>query len=96
MKTFLRTSLSRIVIAITFLILLGFGNLVPKGLILDDYHYLVKMLPDQMKEEIANQAVSDYQHAETQVSDPTTTPEDPAKLIETDGESNATTLPARL
>jgi hypothetical protein len=55
MKTFLRTTLLRWVIFIGGAIALGFGNLVPRGFILDDYYFFEKLLPDQVKEDLALQ-----------------------------------------
>ncbi|MDR3168221.1 MAG: hypothetical protein LBU27_00185 [Candidatus Peribacteria bacterium] len=52
MKTFFRTTLSRFVVFIAVFIVLGFGNLVPRGFILDDYYYFEKLLPNQVKEQL--------------------------------------------
>ena len=88
MKTFLRTTLFRLVAIIAFLIVSGFWyngrNIWP----VFDQSYLVKILPNQVKEEILSQG---HEYIETSIPTPT---EDPAIIIETDGISNATTLPA--
>jgi hypothetical protein len=95
MKTFLRTTLFRIVAAIAFLIVSGFGYNDRRLTPVFNQSYLIQWIPTSVTTQIADKAVSDYQHAETQTQDPTeTTPLDPAKIIETDGITDATTLPA--
>ncbi len=92
MKTFLRTTLFRLVALIALLIVSGFGNLVPQGLLVNDYYYLVKFLPNQAKAELQSQGYNTCMQ-ETTIPTPT---KDPAMIIETDGITNATTLPAAL
>ncbi|MDR0860386.1 MAG: hypothetical protein LBO09_05445 [Candidatus Peribacteria bacterium] len=93
MKTFLRTTLFRFVAIIAFLIVSGFGYHDRRLTPVFNQSYLIQWIPENVATQIADKAVSDYQHAETQTL-PTETPSDPATLIETDGETNATTLPA--
>lgn len=92
MKTFLRTSLFRIVAAIAFLTVSGFGYNDRKISPVFSQAYLAQWIPTSLQTQIADKAVSDYQHADTRTED--TTPTDPALEIPTDGASNATTLPA--
>ena len=93
MKTFCRTTLFRIVVAIAFLIVSGFGYHSWRLPAAFDQSYLAERLPNQVTEQIfwqgslngRDQCMGDPQEID-----------DPATIIETDGISNITTLPAAL
>jgi hypothetical protein len=81
MKTFLRTSLFRIVAVIAFLVISGFGYKERRLTPVFNQSYLMQWIPTSVATQIADK-------------NPTETPADPAIQIDTDGTSNATTLPA--
>jgi hypothetical protein len=90
MKTFLWTTLFRFVVFIGVSIALGYGNLVPQGLILDDYYYLEKLLPTQMQSDLEFRGWDRCMQEQEQQQQVT----DPAITVETDGITDITTLPA--
>ena len=103
MKTFLRTSLFRILAAIAFLIVSGFGYNGRKFWPVFNQSYLIKRLPNQVKDQISLQGwdkgISEcMQELSIQTSTESTITEtaDPAIIIETDGFSDITSLPATL